>query len=399
MSHMLYPRSIAAAFSARDAGFAPRAMRGLGLVTMLVAAGLVVSGCSDAQGEAAAAPPAPEVTVASPLTRSVNVYDEVVGRFEAVQAVEIRAQVSGRLAKVHFEDGQTVRAGDVLFTIDPAPFAAAAAEAEAELARAQALGALAQDESRRAETLVGHDAISQEEYDRRIRAAEEAAASLRAAQAQLEATRIDLGYTTITAPVDGRISDRRIDAGNLVAAGESLLTTVVSENPIYADFAVTPEVASALGRPTGDNATDATVQIRLEGETEFAHAGRIDFVDNRVDPQSGLVRMRAVVDNPEGRFAPGQFVRVRFARSRVENAVLVPEMAVSSDQNAKYVLVVNADNIVEPRPIGAGPVVDGMRIVETGLGSEDRVIVGGAQRAYPGTQVTSTSTEIEFASR
>lgn len=371
------------------------------VVAALAAAGLLTAGCGPQQGAAAAgaAPALPEVTVASPLTRSVDVYDEVVGRFEAVQAVEISPQVDGRLAEVHFVDGQTVTAGDPLFTIDPAPFAAAVAQAEAQLAGAQAQRALAEEETRRAETLFSHNAVSREEFDRRSRGAEEAAAAVRAAEAQLETARIDLGYTTIVAPIDGRVSDRRIDPGNLVAAGESVLTMIVSEDPIYIAFAVTPDIVSALGRPDPADVAGVAVEIRLEGESEFAHRGRIDFVDNHVDSRTGVVRMRAVVENPDGRFTPGQFARVRFARERIANAVLVPEAAVSSDQNMKYVLVVNGENVVEPRPITTGPVVEGMRVVEGGLGTADRVIVGGGQRAYPGMQVSPSTGAIEFAER
>ncbi len=344
-----------------------------------------------------AAPPAPQVTVAAPLVHSVDVHDEAVGRFEAVQSIDISAQVSGRLAAVHFDDGQMVEAGDVLFTIDPAPFAAAVSQAEAERARAAAMRDLAAEERRRAETLVDQDAISREEFDRRASGAAEATAALNAAQARLEAARIDLGYTTITAPIDGRVSDRRIDPGNLVSANDSLLTTIVSVDPIHISFAVTPEVASTMGRP-GMGAVQQ-VRFRLEGESAFTHSGRVDFIDNQVDPRTGVVRMRAVVDNPDGRFSPGQFVRVQFSRGSIANAMLVPEAAVSSDQNFKYVLVVNAENVVEPRPIGAGPVVDGLRVVQGGLQAEDRVIVAGGQAAYPGTLVSTTPGKIELAAR
>lgn len=379
---------------------ASTARRLLGAASLIAVTGaaLLAAGCSPAATAAQAPPAAPEVTVAEPLVHSVDVYGDVVGRFAAVQAVAITPQVTGRLAEVLFQDGQTVRAGEPLFRIDPAPFAAAVDQAEAEVARVRALGALAQEERRRAENLIALDAMSQEEFDRRAGGAEETAAAVRSAQARLEAARIDLGYTTILAPIDGRVSDRRIDVGNLVSANESLLTTVVSQDPIHIEFGVAPDVATAIGRPDAQGA-GAAVQFRLEGESGFAHAARIDFVDNAVDPNSGVVRMRAVVENPDGRFAPGQFVRVQFAQSHIAAATLVPETAVSSDQNVKFVLVVNADNVVEARPIGAGPVVDGMRVVEQGLGAADRVVVGGAQRAYPGTQVTTTPGKIELAAR
>jgi RND family efflux transporter MFP subunit len=370
------------------------------LIAALAAAGLALAACDAGAGAdqaQAGAPMLPEVTVAEPLVETVNVYEDVVGRFAAVQSIEIRPQVSGRLAEVHFVDGQEVKAGDPLFTIDPAPFQAAVDRAKAELARAEALREVARAEHRRAEALVGRDAISQEEFDRRRRAAEEADAAVQASEAAVRSAEIDLGYTTIAAPIDGRISDRRVDPGNLVGAGESLLTTLVTQDPIHVEFAVVPALAAALPRPGAQG--DGTVSIKLEGEAEFAHEGRIDFIDNQVDPRSGVVRVRAVVANPDGRFAAGQFVRVRVTRARIDDAVLVPDTAVSSDQNLKLVMVVNAQDVIEPRPIVAGPVVDGLRIVQSGLAGEERVIIGGGQRAYPGMQVAPTPGRIELASR
>jgi RND family efflux transporter MFP subunit len=366
-----------------------------------LAASLALAACdtSAIAQTAGAAPALPEVTVAAPLIESVNVYEDVVGRFAAVQSIEIRPQVSGRLSAVHFEDGQQVRAGDPLFTIDPAPFQAAADRARAELARTEAQREVARAEFRRAESLVGRDAISEEEFDRRRRGVEEADAAVHASEAALRAAEIDVGYTTITAPIDGRVSDRRVDPGNLVGAGDSLLTTLVTQSPIHAEFAVAPALAAVLPRPGAEPADAGIVTIKLEGESEFAHEGRIDFIDNQVDPRTGVVRVRAVLDNPDGRFAAGQFVRVRFTRSRIDDAVLVPDTAVSSDQNLKLVMVVNAQDVIEPRPIVAGPVVDGLRIVQSGLEGEERVIIGGGQRAYPGMQVTATPGRIELASR
>jgi RND family efflux transporter MFP subunit len=364
-------------------------------------AGLVVAACDAASGETttgAVPPPPPEVTVAAPVVDTVEVYEEVVGRFTAVNAIEIRAQVSGRLAEVLFEDGQQIQAGDPLFVIERAPFEAAVAAAEAELARVEAQATQARQELSRAETLTARGTMSQEQHDLRARAAHEANAAVHAAEARLQSARIDLGYADIAAPIDGRISDRRIDVGNLVGAGESLLTTLVSENPIHVEFAVTPEIAGAIARPQG-SAPGAPVSVRLEGETEYAHAGRLDFIDNQVDPRSGVVRLRARLDNDDGLFTPGQFARVRFSRARIEDAVLVPDTAVSSDQNLKYVLLVNAEDIVEPRPIAIGPVVDGLRVVYDGLAGGERVIVAGGQRAYPGMQVTATPGRINVASR
>ncbi len=391
------PRVAAADISRRRS--APGSSRSVIAVATAGAVGLLVAACDAAAGNVGtSAPPPPEVTVAEPVVGSVDIYDEVVGRFAAVQSIEVRPQVSGRLAAVSFIDGEVVRAGDPLFTIERDPFEAAVAGAEAELARARAQLALARQELARADTLTARGTMPQEEHDRRARAAAEADAAVKAADAQLHRARIDLDYADIAAPIGGRISDRRVDPGNLVAAGETLLTTIVSQDPIHVEFAVTPEVAALLGRPGGGRA-GAPVRVRLEGESEFVHEGRIDFVDNQVDPRSGVVRLRAVLDNHEGRFAPGQFVRVRFARARIDDAILVPDTAVSSDQTFKYVLIVNAEDVVEPRPIAAGPVVDGMRVVSAGLAGEERVIVGGGQTAYPGMQVTATSRSVDVASR
>lgn len=380
------------------------AVRRSGFVGLAVSVGLLAAACTPARGEtAAAAPPPPDVRVAAPAVGAVDVYGEVIGRFEAVQTIEVRAQVSGRLTVIHFRDGQDVQAGDPLFTIDPAPFAAAADLAEAEEERALTHLALARDEARRSEALVNRNVISQEEHDRRMHAAEGAEAAVRGAHARLETARIDLGYTVIATPINGRVSDRRIDAGNLITAGDTLLTTLVSQGPIHVTFAVSPDVAAALGRPNAETSVARSqgvpVQIKLEGEAEFTHAGRVDFVDNYVSPRSGVVRMRAVLDNPDGQFTPGQFARVRFTKVRIDNALLVPEAAVFSDQNFKYVLVVTAENTVDHRAIVAGPLVNGMRVVESGLAREDHVIVGGSQRAYPGQQVTPTLEPIELAAR
>jgi RND family efflux transporter MFP subunit len=386
--------------SVARAGQGPTRARTAILLAATASAGLLAASCDEAAAGKAAptAQQLPQVTVAEPVVQSVDVYQDVVGRFTAVQAVEIRPQVSGRLAKVDFTDGQSVHAGDPLFQIERDPFDAAVAGAEGELARAKAQAAQAHLELSRAQTLVARGTASKDEQDQRADTAAQADAAVRVAEASLRTAQINLGYTAIAAPIDGRASDHRVDAGNLVAAGGSLLTTIVSQDPIHIEFAVTPETASLLAAAARGPA-GAVVGVKLEGEKEFAHQGRIDFVDNQVDMKSGVVRLRAVLDNKDGRFAPGQFVRVRYSTRRIDRALIVPDTVVSSDQSFKYVLIVNDKNVVEPRPIVAGPVVDGKRIVEGGLEGKERVIIGGGQTAYPGMQVVATPGPVNFAAR
>jgi len=356
----------------------------LPLVAALLAAGSAgLSGCRNA-AEANAAPPPPIVTIANPLVQVEPGWSEESGRFEPIQAVDVRPRISGYLKSVHFRDGEFVKRGQLLFTLDPLPLQAKADRSGAEVLQADARLERARADLRRAESLHQLDAISDEELDTRKEAAAQAQAALSAAQAALRSDRLDLGYTRIYAPISGRISDRRIDAGNLVQNGETVLTQIVAVHPIHFVFAAPEALQGAPGLSHGGR----EVRLRVEGETGFNHPGKLDFIDNHIDGPTGALRARAVFDNPEGRFTPGQFGRVRVMTSPPAPVLLVPETAIAADQSRKFVLVVGKDNKVEMRPIELGAKVGDLRIVTKGLTQTDRIIINGQQRAMPGTAVT-----------
>jgi RND family efflux transporter MFP subunit len=348
-------------------------------VILLTAATL--QGCSRAEAQGPAAPP-PAVTVAKPLVRMEADWSEQSGRFVAVETVDVRPRVSGYLSSVHFKDGQYVQKGQLLFTIDPLPFEARAARARAELAQADARLDRARSELARAETLRAAAAISTEEYDSRKEAQAQALAARAAAQAAVRSEALDLGYTRVVAPIAGRISDRRVDPGNLVANGETVLTQIVSVDPIHFEFSAPDGAIPAEARSESQQAL-----LKLEGEDQFSHPGRLDFLDNRVDAGTGAIRGRVVLDNTDGRFTPGQFGRVRIFFGAPKPTLLVPETAIGSDQSRKFVLVVNAAGGVEYRQVQLGPVVRGLRIVKAGLNSDERLVIHGLQLARPGQKV------------
>ncbi len=353
---------------------------------LLVAAGW---GLTHREAPANAAPPVPVVTVAAPLVRDINEWDDYVGRFEAVNSVEVRPRVSGQLTGVHFTDGQIVRKGQLLFTIDPRPFAAALAEARAEAASARSDLALAQTNLARANRLVADEAVSQSDLDQlnaRVRAA---SASLAAAEARVRSRALDMEFTQVRAPISGRISDRRVDAGNLVAAGEgsagSLLTTINALDPIYFSFNGSEGLFLKTKRAEGANG--AEVQVKLQDETSYSRTGRLDFTDNGIDPRSGTIRGRAVIANPDLFLSPGMFGNMRLSSGAKERALLVPDAAIQTDQARKTLLVVGKDGQVAAREVKLGPVVDGLRVVRGGVTPTDRVVIVGTQLAQPGTKV------------
>lgn len=337
------------------------------------------------------APPAPVVTVAQPLLRDVNQWDDYVGRFEASQTVEVRPRVSGQIVAVHFTDGQVVRKGQILFTIDPRPFAAALAEARAGFASAQSDLALAQADLGRAQRLLVDQAVSRSEIDRlqaRVRAA---AASVAAAQARVRSRALDMEFTHVRAPIGGRVSDRKVDAGNLVAAGDgeasSLLTTINALDPIYFSFDSSEALFLKAKRAREQGGQVSSVQIRLQDEADYRWTGRLDFTDNGLDPKSGTIRGRAVLDNPGMFLTPGMFGNMRLASGGTVKALLVPDAAVQTDQARKTLLVVGADGAVAAKPVVLGPVVDGLRVIRSGLAPQDRVVISGTQMAMPGAKV------------
>jgi multidrug efflux system membrane fusion protein len=345
-------------------------------------------------GEAAAQPAPPPVTVATPLTRSVTQWDEFTGRIEASARVEIRPRVSGQVTQVHFHDGAVVRESELLFTLDQRPFRIAVESARAEVARNEARLTLAQQQLQRYAGLTAQRIAPESEQDNRRSALREAQAGLAASQAALRQAELELEFTEIRAPRPGRVSDRRVDAGNLVQQGETLLTRLVALDPVYVSFDASEaqylryaRAARGTFRPNGREA-GAQVELRLLDEGEFGHAGRVDFVDSTFDPRSGTIRGRAAIANPELFLTPGSFARLRLFAGEVPS-LMVPDAAVVADQSGRMVLTVTQDGTVAPRPVQLGPLVDGLRVVRTGLGAEDRVIIGGLHRARPGSRVTA----------
>ena len=340
----------------------------------------------------AAAPLEPVVTIAAPLQQQVTMWDDYIGRFEASRSVELRPRVSGQVTAIHFTDGQIVRSGQPLFTIDPRPYRAALAEAEAGVATARSDLALARADLARAQRLVADDAVSRSEIDALNARVAATAAALEGARARVRSRALDVEFTTVRAPISGRISDRRVDAGNLVAAGEgaaaTLLTTINANDPLYFTFDGS-EGSFLQGRRNG-LANGAAVEIRLADETGYTRRGTLDFTDNGLDPASGTIRARAIVRNPDDFLSPGMFGNMRMASGGgTVNALLVPDTAVQTDQTRKLLLVVAPDGTVASKPVTLGPMVDGLRVVTAGLAPQDRVVIEGTQMALPGGKVTT----------
>ncbi|MGX7897023.1 efflux RND transporter periplasmic adaptor subunit [Tsuneonella sp. HG222] len=337
----------------------------------------------------AATPPPPEVTVATPLQREVTGWDEFIGRFEPSRAVEVRPRISGQVVGVHFTDGQFVRAGAPLFSIDARPFRASLAEAQANVASASSALTLARSNLARAQRLVAEDAVAANEIDRLQAEVRAHQAALAAAQAQVRSRNLDVEFATVRAPISGRISDRRIDAGNLVAAGSgeaaTLLTTINAVDPIYFNFEGSESTFLKTRRE--GMASNVPVDIRLADEADYRWHGSLDFVDNGLDARSGTIRARALVRNPDGFLTPGLFGNMRMATGGTEMALLVPDAAISTDQTRKLVMVVDRKNGVATREVELGPLVDGLRVIRKGLTKADRVIIDGVQLAMPGQTV------------
>ncbi|WP_338424378.1 efflux RND transporter periplasmic adaptor subunit [Sphingopyxis kveilinensis] len=346
----------------------------------------------------AAAAPAPVLTVAAPLTRDVTLWDEYIGRFEASKAVEVRPRVSGAITAIHFTDGQIVRQGQPLFTIDPRPYRAALAEARAAAASARSDLALARLELERASRLVDIEAVSQSEIDRLRARVNAATAALAGADARIAARALDVEFTTVRAPLSGRISDRQIDAGNLVSAGDAggtLLTTINALDPIYFTFQGSEALFLKTKREGGDRGAD--VEVRLQDESDYRWKGRLDFTDNGLDPRSGTIRARGRFANPEMFLTPGMFGNMRLSTGQTTRALLVPAAAVQTDQARKIVYVVGKDGMVAAKPVEIGPDVDGLRVIRSGLAPTDRVVINGYQFARPGTKAETKAGKIVAA--
>ena len=347
----------------------------------------------------AAAMPAPEVAVAVPLQRSIVEYDEFTGRFEPSRAVEIRPRVSGQLAGIHFRDGDYVRQGQLLFTIDPRPFEAALAEAQARAAAARTAASLAQAELARALRLLPDEAVSREEVDNLRATARSAEASIAAADAVVRQRALDLEFTCVRAPISGKVSYRRIDPGSLVTGGNSgaatLLTTINAVDPIYFTFDVSEGLLLKAQRDrAATGGAPQNVDIRLQDEADYRWHGGVDFTDNGIDPNSGTIRARAVVDNGTGFLTPGMFGSMRLSSGRPVTALMVPDSAVLTDQAGKTVWVMAKNGQPAPRPVTIGPVIDGLRVIRTGLRPGEQVVVRGFQRMMPGVQVQAKLTRI-----
>ena len=339
---------------------------------------------------AMAAPPPPTVTISTPLVRPITEWDEYVGRFEASKSVEVRPRVSGAVTAVHFTDGAIVRKGQLLFTIDPRPFTAALAEARAGLASARSDVALARANLDRANRLVADEAVSKSDIDQlnaRMRAAN---AALAAAEARVRARALDVEFTRVRAPIRGRVSDRRIDPGNLVAGGDTngtLLTTINALDPIYFTFDGSEALFLKTKRAQAAGEAESPVEIKLQDEAEYRWDGRLDFTDNALDPRSGTIRGRAVLRNADMFLTPGMFGNMRLSSGGARPALLVPDAAVQTDQARKTLLTVGRDGTVAAKAVQLGPVVDGLRVVRSGLAANDRVVISGTQMAMPGTKV------------
>lgn len=368
-------------------------------IAAFVALGLSTAGFGCA-GAPPSRPSAPAVTVASVPDREITEWDDFTGRLEAVEAVEIRPRVSGYIRRVVFAEGKEVRKGDILFEIDPRPYEADLARAEAELEQARAAQALAARDAERAQRLVQVQAISREEFDGRTTAVTQGAAAVRAAEAAVVTLRLNLEWTVVRSPISGRVSRAEVTEGNLVQAGPptaTLLTTVVSLDPIYVSFDSDEQTYlkySAQARAgSGPNSRGVRTPVLLGLANEdglFPHEGYVDFVDNQLNPQTGTIRVRAVFSNKDRFFTPGLFARIRLEGRRQHHATLVLDKAVGTDQDKKFVLVLNADSTVDYRSVRLGSLVDGYRVVTSGLASGERIVINGLQRVRPGMKVAPT---------
>lgn len=364
------------------------------MLTLLILSAALVSACSRADAQGASTPPPASVTAASVVARDITEWDEFTGRLEAVDSVAVRPRVSGYVSAVKFDEGSIVKRGDLLFLIDPRPFQTEVDRLRAELLRARATVERAQNELKRAETLAAENAMSSEERGRREAFARESEAQVAAVEAALRAAELNLEFTRVTSPIDGRVGRAIVTAGNLVSSGPgeaTLMTTVVSVDPIYATF----EADEQTFLRYGDVARRAGLEIRmgLAHEKDFPRAGKMDFLDNHINPATGTIRGRAVFENEDRGLTPGLFVRLRLPGNGSRPGVLIQDRAVGTDLDKRYVYVVES-GAVEYREVELGPIVDGLRVVRNGLVAGDVVVVNGLQRVRPGAPVKAELTEM-----
>ncbi len=365
-------------------------MRTIATFLALSAAAALISGCGREAAAQSGPAPAPQVTVAQVISRPITEFDEFTARFEAVERVELRPRVSGYITSINFTQGREVRKGEVLAVIDPRPYRAELMRAQAELAQARSQLELSQSERARAIRLLAAHAISREEYDTHMANTQEASANVDAAAAALDTAKLNVEFTRVTAPISGIVGRAEVTAGNLVTSGQTLLTTLVSIDPIYVSFDGDEQAYLQYMRfSRNPNATDhQPVFVRLADETGYPHQGVMVFVNNEIDPATGTVRARGLLANPDREFMPGMFARVKLPGGSAHEAVLINDSAVGTDQSAKYVLVVGADHRAQYRSVKLGPLVDGLRVVREGLTPGDTIVVNGLQRVQPGSLVS-----------
>jgi RND family efflux transporter MFP subunit len=364
------------------------------LAAVAIASVPLLASCGEAQKQAA--PPPPKVTVAKPIQRTIIDQDEYVGRFVPVDVVEVRARVSGYLDQIHFTDGQIVKQGDLLFTIDKRPYQNTLDQARANLQTAKSNVAFTQSDLARGQQLVRERTISEQIYEQRAQAFRNAQASVAASEAMVRQAELDLEYTELRAPIAGRIGDRRVTQGNLVmggTGGTSLLATIVSIDPVRFEFTFDEgallryqRLASGKGEVAGLGGT--AVRLKLLDETDFSHPGRMDFVDNVIDRASGTIRGRAQLSNADGLFTPGMFARVQVPASAPYQALMLPDAAIATEQARKFVYVIDQDNVARLRYVTLGQVVDDLRVIKDGLADGDRVVINGLMRVRQGQKVT-----------
>ena len=359
---------------------------------------LVLAGCAEKK---APAPPPPTVVIAHPLQKMIVDWDDYVGQFIAVDSVDIRPRVSGYLSTIAFKDGQTVKKGQLLFIIDPRPYQALVDQSKAQVQRQEATLANATAQRKRAETLLASHAVAQQDYDTLVATERQAVADLAAAKATLQTNLLNLEFTHVTAPLPGRISDRRVAPGNLVTQDTTILTNIVNLDPIR--FAFTGSEGSYLkyqrenqaGTRTSSRFAANPVEIKLQDETAYRWRGRMEFVDNSIDTNSGTIRGRAVVANPGLFLTPGMFGHMRLLGSGRYPGLLVPDEAVQADQSRQIVYVIDAKNIAHPRLVTVGPLIQGLRVIRSGLDANDQVVIAGVQRTHPGKPVTPKPGQIQ----
>jgi len=357
---------------------------------------LMTGGCGSSGSNAPAAPPPPQVSVAQVLEKRVKDWDEFTGRLQAVESVEIRPRVSGYIDKVAFTEGSQVKRGDLLFVIDPRPYKADADRAAADVKRYKTALDLARIELTRVQRLKDSGAVSEEELDERKSALAQTEANVAGSEAALEAANLNLNFTQVTSPIAGRASRAEVTRGNLVTGGingGTLLSSVVSMDPMYLYFDADEQsylrysqMARSGERPSSRDVANP-VQVGLANEEGFPHSGTVDFVDNQLNPQTGTIRARAILQNKDGLYTPGLFARVQLLGSSEYSAILIDDRAVNTDQSQKYVFVLGPGNVIEYRRVKLGRIIDGLRIVREGLKSGDVIVVNGAQRVHPGITV------------